>query len=552
MTTPPPTREQLAIYGAVANTSAHLVINAGAGTGKTSTLIGLLPKLTGSTLILAFNKSIATELATRIPRSLTAVRTSTVHSAGLAALRKQTGKRSEIVTSKTSKLISKTLSAGQLSRLTGENPKLNAKSILRQLISAAKSAGFGISEEAGNNPFAPLTFPSLTDLAAWETIASTQEIDTHFAAIDCKMPWEEFLTLAVKLLTASNIDTATVDFDDMIYLPLLSPAPLPTYSNVAIDEAQDISRTRRLFAYRSLVPTGRLIAVGDKHQAIYGFTGADHTSLASIATETAATELPLSTCWRCSATVITAAQEFAPSLRARPNAPAGSITTAGIDELLAATDGQPAIAIGDAIICRLNRPLAALALELTSRGLPARIEGRDIGRNLLKMLKESTTHIFRDRITKDNLLQTITNHVREKIELLKAADKFFSASLLADNLAALIAVGNSIPSTSNQPYHEIELTIQSLFVDDIPRSQFITLTSIHKAKGREWPRVFGLGCNEYLPHRLATSPDQLQQEENLHYVLLTRAQTDFIYVTGVNAWLEEKKAEAKENARHKN
>jgi DNA helicase-2/ATP-dependent DNA helicase PcrA len=66
----------------------------------------------------------------------------------------------------------------------------------------------------------------------------------------------------------------------MIYLPLLLNLPLSTYDNVLIDEAQDINATRRELAFRSIKAGGRIIAVGDPNQAIYGFTGADVASLA--------------------------------------------------------------------------------------------------------------------------------------------------------------------------------------------------------------------------------------------------------------------------------
>jgi len=49
----------------------------------------------------------------------------------------------------------------------------------------------------------------------------------------------------------------------------------------------------------------------------------------------------------------------------------------------------------------------------------------------------------------------------------------------------------------------------------------VTLCSLHRAKGLEWPEVFVIGCNEkILPHGRATD---LGEERRLFYVGVTRA-----------------------------
>jgi ATP-dependent exoDNAse (exonuclease V) beta subunit len=58
----------------------------------------------------------------------------------------------------------------------------------------------------------------------------------------------------------------------------------------------------------------------------------------------------------------------------------------------------------------------------------------------------------------------------------------------------------------------------------------VTLSTIHKAKGREWPKVFLLGRNRYMPSKYATQDWQLDQEKNLIYVAVTRAQEELIEV----------------------
>ena len=62
------------------------------------------------------------------------------------------------------------------------------------------------------------------------------------------------------------------------------------------------------------------------------------------------------------------------------------------------------------------------------------------------------------------------------------------------------------------------------------RKPTITLSTVHKSKGREWQRVFILGRNMYMPSRYARQQWQLDQENNLIYVAITRSQNELVYV----------------------
>ena len=59
----------------------------------------------------------------------------------------------------------------------------------------------------------------------------------------------------------------------------------------------------------------------------------------------------------------------------------------------------------------------------------------------------------------------------------------------------------------------------------------VVLSSVHKAKGREWPRVFLLGRDQFMPSRYAIQEWQRVQEKNLIYVAVTRAMEELIEVT---------------------
>ena len=80
------------------------------------------------------------------------------------------------------------------------------------------------------------------------------------------------------ILEKCRLQTNIIDFDDMIWLPLVNNYPLPKYDVMFVDEAQDFNESQRELISRC-VNGGRCIIVGDRNQAIYGFRGADSNSI---------------------------------------------------------------------------------------------------------------------------------------------------------------------------------------------------------------------------------------------------------------------------------
>jgi len=68
---------------------------------------------------------------------------------------------------------------------------------------------------------------------------------------------------------------------------------------------------------------------------------------------------------------------------------------------------------------------------------------------------------------------------------------------------------------------------EEIFSDDTHSG--IILSSVHRAKGLEAERVFILKP-ELMPHPLATSEQELQQEMNIKYVAITRAKKELYIV----------------------
>jgi superfamily I DNA/RNA helicase len=101
------------------------------------------------------------------------------------------------------------------------------------------------------------------------------------------------------------------------------------------------------------------------------------------------------------------------------------------------------------------------------------------------------------------------------------ARKPSSEGRVRDKKAALNALAEHHPDMKSIQSH-----LEKLYPD--PRSKNytpaeVTLSTIHKAKGLEWPDVLFLDP-DLIPSKWAKTPEALTQEENLAYVGVTRAQ----------------------------
>lgn len=520
-----PTQEQIAIFEHIEHTDENLVIDAKAGTGKTSTLIRALALLRGTVSLQAFNKSIAVEVQEKAGRLLSfeqmlSISISTVHSHGLSAFRKA-GMRPKTLGSKLNFMLKDQLALGY-----DEDDDIHRnRSKIANLASMAKNAGFGLSSDYEN-------FPSIEDKNAWLDLAEHFNIEDELVG-DTSI--QTIIAEAQRLLKLSNARVNSIDFDDMIYLPLLHNLPIPLYDNILLDEAQDINATRREMAFRSMTPGGRIIAVGDPNQAIYGFTGADVASLARITSRAKAKVLPLSTCWRCDGRIIAEAQQYVPAIKCRPGAEElGQVASVNFTEDDFLSLPQP----GDAILCRLNKPNVAVALGLLRRGQRPRIEGRDLGRRLLTHLQSATDLYALQPLDVSRL--DLDNYLDAETDKLLAKNREAAITLLEDEVEAVQLLIDRCIELKTPSYQALEGLINSLFGDDVSSSQVITLSSVHKSKGREWKRVFILGYEDYMPFHLATAPWELEQENNLIYVAQTRAEKTLVYVNGVQSAIDRK------------
>jgi superfamily I DNA/RNA helicase len=166
---------------------------------------------------------------------------------------------------------------------------------VRRLVGFAKNAGLGTSLREN-------TFSNWYHLITYNNIILDDAADE-----------QRLVELAQQTLAKSvAIGREIIDFDDMLYLPLLHNVSFDKKNYIFIDEAQDTNGVQRELLKRMLAPggNGRLVAVGDPSQAIYGFRGADATAMQQMREEFAMTVMPLNVCYRCSKAVVEEARKY--------------------------------------------------------------------------------------------------------------------------------------------------------------------------------------------------------------------------------------------------
>lgn len=483
-----PTPQQSAFIQALQSSASSLVLEAVAGSGKTTTMVqgaNALPSTT-SLLACAFNKRIADTLATVMPSHAVC---KTMNAIGHKAWGKMAGKRLSLETSKNFQLVKK------LDLWEHED--------ILVALRTAKSQGYVPEGAMGSAK------PLYSGREFWDTCIDDNFINTKDNPGAWMRAADEALRESIKQSWAG-----VIDFDDQIYMTACYGAPMDSYDLVMIDEAQDISPIQRRILSR--MAKNRLAAVGDRNQAIYGFRGASYTSLDEISAQWDCQEYPLTVCFRCPKEVVRQAQQYVPHIEWADGAPEGKVVDHEVN-------WDPSLfQSGDVILCRNNKPLVSLAFHLLRSGVHCTVLGRDIGKNLIRQVKK-----IADRLGTDSLPEwrkELDAWTAGEIDVARAKFQEGKIQNLEDRRETLHVfaeqvIGGTVKNLIDK--------IDRLFSDN---KAPITLSTIHKAKGLEWPRVFFLD-RHLLPARFAQTDDQLQQETNLLYVGVTRALEELHYIT---------------------
>lgn len=522
-----------------ADSAPHLIVQARAGTGKTTTIVeglkvlrGIKPSITPSpqqqavwdsialskgtaksVCFVAFNKSIATELQRRVPQGVDAM---TMHSLGYAAIRNVYGKV-EVKQHRVEDIV-----VGLLPRYTDIWELRRKRPGLLPLVS------------------------ELVGLCKMNLLDGTEDdcyslFSHHSMTVEDESVVAEAVELVPQVLElCADVERdRAIDFSDMVWLPVKNKLAVKRYDVLFGDEVQDWSRVQQALARKA---GHRLVLVGDDRQAIYGFAGADSESMGRMREELAVdgasqynasprdcVVLPLTVTRRCGKSIVKEARKIVPDFSAHESNGPGKILQATVEPRENNGKCQPPCyremaQDGDMVLCRLNAPLVSECFKFLKAGRKANILGRDVGQGLVSTVKATKAEAIPDLVRA--LAKWLDNNLaKENSKKHPSDDRKTALTDRYDCLMCFIEGQDSVAGVLKR--------IEAIFTDskDLPG---IRLSSIHRSKGLEADRVFLLET-EKTRKIAAMAKDrggwQYQQHLNLTYVSITRAVKELVYVS---------------------
>lgn len=509
---------QIPIFDFITDGEGCLLINALAGTGKSSTLKEAARRLSFArqcnAIYLAFNSHIVESIKGELPRVMGC---STIHAEGRRALASWCATQVENFSqkawildgSKYKKLVKYYYATEWPTTEETTEWKEEIKSVVKLV------------------RFTMLTLTDADNADKVRALAASQNIvltdDGWFRALRCiptvlrrgiiGNPTADAKGLTYKI-------TQVYSYDDMIYAPCVLDVTIPQYGDIFIDECQDLNRCQQRIVE---LMGGRAYYCGDRNQAIYHFAGADTHSFDSIAARRSAIILPLNRCYRCPTSHIELAKRLVPALEAAPGAKEGIIEDVHPDDL------ADYVKEGDLILCRTIAPMTVACYGLIAKGIKAVVKGVEIGAGL-KDIVESVTLLNSYKTHKNAwtaFLTSLDEYLTINVIMLsQGEDTEMAIEKIADECACIAAIYSANYSRLSGP-DALCAEIDSLFVAGDGQ---VTFSSIHKSKGLEAERV-GILKYDLLPHPKATTPAELEQELHLEYVALTRSKDTLFFIT---------------------
>ena len=332
----------------------------------------------------------------------------------------------------------------------------------------------------------------------------------------------------------------------------------PHYNVVLMDEVQDFNQSQLVMAQKLKESGARLVGVGDPNQAMYLFRGADSEAfdkLGEIITGGQSDNMDLPINFRSDPKVIEFATQntHVKDLQANPKLDpnAGEATTQfGYDDFVQGVvdnygkDRQ--LKHSTAFIARTNAPLASAAMNLLKNNIDFQILGRDLSQELKRHIKKVTWAKPQNYDITD-LADLFFDHYAEVQQ--KWQDKVSKQDELKEIEQTTEALTSVLAYLGEQGWQEEEngsvLKTGMDFIGFIDRKlggldpdnerdaaklkqkdprSYITLTTAHKSNGLEWDSVFVMKPDEFSPNKPnIRTPEEAQQERNAWFVALTRA-----------------------------
>lgn len=487
-----PSQYQKAIFDYIQHEKGNLVVEAAAGSGKTYTLVKALSLIPQDKRVLmtAFNKDIVKELTKKV-KEFPNVEVRTLHGLGMILTTRGLG----IGGMKPEGYKYTQLIYNHWQDLTKTNINKLSRNARKSFVENTKK---------------------LVDFGRFYLATTQSEMIELMIKYDIPCVADE-VDVALKVMAIGGKNLDSIDYTDMIWMPHIYDLHLQEceYDFIMVDECQDLNVAERNLVLRCLKEGGRLIAVGDSNQCIYGFSGSDPDSFRAIQSIPNTVSMPLSISYRCPESVVKFAQNLVPSIEAKQGAEEGVILDCvSLDD----------VHDGDMVLCRNNAPLLQVYCKLLEQGKRAYIRGSDVGKNLQNIVIGTHKDYLHTNLKRDGvfirLYEDLFNSRKAIMERYgisqEDAMKHETIQAKLDMIRALEVLGADLTTTE-----ELTKKIEDIFPKN-DKGDGIMLSTVHKAKGLEADNVF-IACASLMPSKSALDEWQVQQERNLMYVAYTRA-----------------------------
>ena len=524
------------------NPQNNMLVNALAGSGKSTTACMLSEHSKTSDLYIAFNASVVEEFKKKIKNPKTKVMT--MHSLAYSIM---------------------LYNVEQESKDSGEKPKGFGSQRSKRTVSLDNFKPHKILDEEITKrygryiEFAKRVFLkdnyvnlynlcrlTLTDMSSNKDVSrliNDHVLFLYYGDEGYSAPDISEITSTLKILdTKSRQQFETqgvIDFTDMLWITFnklkYDNWEVPywaLYTNIYCDEVQDFSNIQLNFLKFIKRTKGRYVFIGDFHQAIYNFAGANAQAFNQIPKMFAPVEtFDLPICYRCAKSHLSRVnREYGIPILPCDDAPMGFVKTIDKNKI------SEYAKAGDMVISRKNKWIAEVVLDLARNGTPIFIEDKEMVEAIKRqILSSKCTSVG----TLEKFLQkVISNYNKKLFEIVSknVHDGGNEEERLEAVLEAVAETNSKIDNTSFlleilEGYLENHASSDSIskfsnFIDKllntIPSPNCVRLCSIHKAKGLEATNVFVLN-EAKINYDFRNSKEQNIQEKNLSYIATTRA-----------------------------
>ncbi len=550
------TSAQQKVFDFVKSGTGNGIIDAVAGAGKTTTLIGCIEHISNvdDAIYCAFNTSIQKELQKEFHKAKKNVRVCTIHSLGYQLLRST--RKFNLNDKKYNNIINdpeffeslvleidKILgyhnhpTVAELRRLDdmsdaldwNEKNQLNegqqyVRKIIWKLLDINNKYRCTLEEDILERYDAMAQHFGI--FTSWEV-----KLNNYKDELAC------YFRAHQRLLKEGNsiaISHGIIDYTDQLYLPyVMNLTSKNKYGFVFVDECQDLSKAQIYAVKQYLREDGRLLAVGDPYQSIYGFAGADYVSFQRVKDTFKCTQIALTDCFRCPQSVIQLTQSIRPDIK-------GFKLEPGKIYKIQMRDVVKNIKEGDLVICRTRKPLLALALKLITKDFKVKIHPDELQEFMGDYMRNFTPQETR-KILNDDMIDAFFDRIRDRNE-----KRIIKENQNTDSIIRRILIMEAVYDMKNtlfflkKKYFDWHInTIETILTKlkhtlSYPGDEAIKISSIHRAKGLENDRVFILEYNK-LPYKREQEWERIQ-ERNLHYVAVTRPK-DNLYLVEDNLYI---------------